>query len=426
MTLRGRLVLYLVGLHVLLLAFSLALFLDRPPVFLAVELLLAVSLYGGYRYVDRALEPLGYTRLFQELLHGQDYAARLQASAAPELNELLATFNDMLAALHAERLRIGEQQGFLDRLLEATPSAVIVFDFDGKVSLMNASAQSLLGVGTQRAALLEQFETVPLGEARLLADDAGRRLRVQRGQFFDRGFARHFLIVEELTAELEQSERATYEKVIRVLAHEVNNTVAATGSVFDSLLYYSAQLKEEDRKDFGTAVDAVKRRNASLGEFIERFTRVVKMPAPERRPVSVKALVDDIIWLHREKCRANGIALEWERCEEVPDQLLDRQLMEQALVNIVKNAVEAVGRNGHVRIALSREEQGVRLSVTDSGNGLADVPQHQLFTPFFTTKKSGQGIGLLFVREVLLRHGLPYRLAPTGAGETRFDIWWPR
>ncbi|MGZ3183122.1 MAG: sensor histidine kinase [Telluria sp.] len=425
MTLRPRLVLYLAGLHLVFFAFSVALFLGRPLLFVPVEFLLAISFFCGLRLIDRALEPLGYTRRFQDLLAGQEYAARLQPEDAPELNELVGTFNQMLAALHAERLRIGEQQGFLDRLLDATPSAVVVFDFDGNVSLMNASAQSLLGVGAQRGALLAQLAEVPLGEARLLTDASGRRLRAQRGQFFDRGFARHFLLVEELTAELEQSERATYEKLIRVLAHEVNNTVAATGSVFDSLLFYSRQLQDSDREDFTTAVEAVKRRNASLGEFIERFTRVVKMPAPDRKPVPLRALVDDIIWLHKERCRAEGITLEWQRCDDVPEQLLDRQLMEQALVNIVKNAIEAAGAGGAVRIELARDEQGVRLTVADSGNGLANVPAHQLFAPFFTTKKSGQGLGLLFVREVLTRHGLPYRLAPGGDGWTRFDIWFP-
>ena len=441
MTLRLRLHAYLVAMHGLFLVIAAVLFLERALLFVAVEALLLASLAVGFHLVRRALEPLGYTQRFHDLLQDQNYAGRLTRTAVPELDELVNVFNTMLGMLYRERLEIGEQQGFLDRLLEATPGAVVVFDFDGAVSLVNASAVALLelarphgklladvhiGGGERARELIAQLDALPLGESRLLTDLDGRRYRGQRGQFFDRSFARHFLMIEELTAELESSERATYEKLVRVLAHEVNNTVAATGSVLDSLLYYRSQLAERDGVDFSTAIDAVKRRNASLGEFIERFTRVVKMPEPELRPASIKAMMDDIVWLNREQCKRRGIDIGWIRCDDVPPQRIDSQLMEQALINIVKNALEAVEASGqdggYIRLALVGGAGGPTLSVVDSGNQLGQVPARQLFTPFFSTKKGGQGIGLVFVREVLNRHGFPYTLAATGDGETRFAI----
>ncbi|MYM31589.1 GHKL domain-containing protein [Duganella sp. CY15W] len=437
MTLRWRLYGYLIAAHLLFLAITVLLFRTQPLLMLGLEATVLLSLVLGIRLIRRALEPLGYTRHFHDLLQDQHYAARLQHSDDKELNELVQLFNTMLGALYQERLQIGEQQGFLDRLLEATPSAVIVFDFDGRISLLNASALALPGLAQAHGqplsafagehSLLAQLDALPLGDSQLLTGADGRRYRGQRGQFYDRGFARHFLLVEELTEELESSEKATYEKLIRVLAHEVNNTVAATGSVLDSLLYYRRQLAERDSEDFSTAIHAVQRRNASLGEFIERFTRVVKMPAPELRPNAVRDVMDDILYLYREQCRSRGISIAWQRCDEVPAIAMDRQLMEQALLNIVKNAMEAVemgaGADRHIHLVLAQEAGAVRLSVIDSGNLLGEVPAHQLFTPFFTTKKGGQGIGLLFVREVLNRHGFRYRLAATPDGATSFDIW---
>jgi len=289
------------------------------------------------------------------------------------------------------------------------------------------------GARARCRSLIGQLDVLPLGESRMISDPDGRRYRAQRGHFFDRGFPRHFLLIEELTEELESSERATYEKLIRVLAHEVNNTVAATGSVLDSLLFYNAQLAPRDRGDFCTAIDAVKRRNSSLGEFIERFTRVVKMPAPELRPTAIAPMMEDIMWLYREQCKSRSIEITWNQCDAVPALAMDVQLIEQALVNIVKNAMEAAEATmsekkrdvGYVRIALVNELGSARLSIVDSGNRLGEVPVSELFSPFFTTKKGGQGIGLMFVREVLNRHGFVYRLAATGAGETRFDIWFP-
>jgi nitrogen fixation/metabolism regulation signal transduction histidine kinase len=389
--------------------------------------------------VQRALQPLGYTERFRDLLREQDYSARLALTGSADLDQLIEVFNSMLGALYRERLAIGEQRGFLEQLLEATPAAVLVFDFEGAVSLVNASALSLLGLdaplgrrlgelaaaaGNARSAgLLAQLDGVTLGESALLADIEGRRYRAQRGQFFDRGFARDFLMVEELTAELESSERATYDKLVRVLAHEVNNTVAATGSVLDSLLFYRDQLQGGDQADFSTAIDAVKRRNASLGEFIERFTRVVKMPDPELRPVDIGAMVDDIVWLNREQCRRRGIELVWQRGDALAT--MDAQLIEQALINIVKNAIEAVEASDspvrRIELALEQGADGPRLSISDSGNLLGELPSRQLFTPFFSTKKGGQGIGLMFVREVLSRHGFAYRLEAAN-GMTRFEI----
>ena len=446
MTLRGRLIAYLTGLHLIFLAFTLAHFNDTIWLMLLVELLLLGSFAGGVHLIRRALEPLEYTRRFNDLLQDQDYSARLQEVDGGELGELVRLFNTMLGALYEERLALGEQQGFLDRLLESTPSAVIVFDFDGRISLFNASAQALLGLGdgkgkplthfyagelpavdadgARKRSILSQLDTLPLCESRMLVDTDGRLYRGQRGHFIDRGFARHFLLVEELTEELESSERATYEKLVRVLAHEVNNTVAATGSVLESLLFYSTQLAERDSEDFRTAIVAVKRRNVSLGEFIERFTRVAKMPAPELRAVPLGDMLDDIVALYREPCRARGIVIEWTRRAASPSLQLDPHLMEQALMNIVKNAMEAANEGGYIHLQLAREKEGLRLSIIDSGNRLGEVAGGQLFTPFFTTKKGGQGIGLLFVREVLNRHGLRYRLAPNGKQETQFDIWF--
>jgi nitrogen fixation/metabolism regulation signal transduction histidine kinase len=467
MKLRTRLSAYLLLLHLPLFGCATLLLPQQPAGFVGAELALLATLALGWRLMRQALEPLGYTRRFRDLLQDQQYANRLaepgRAAGGNELGELVGAFNAMLAALHRERLAIGEQQGFLDRLLEATPAAVLVFDFDHAISLMNASAAALLGLDephgrplsdwvqaragfapaldtrarARARELVGQLAALPLGEPRILTDLDGRRYRAQRGQFFDRGFARHFLMVEELTAELEDSERATYARLIRVLAHEVNNTVAATGSVLDSLLTYRGQLDERDAGDFATAIVAVKRRNTSLGEFIERFTRVVKMPAPELRPVNLKEVMDDILWLNREQCNSRGVKLGWRRCDPVAPLLLDVQLIEQALLNIVKNAVEAIDeRNategsrggaggGEIRIELADEGRRVRLSVVDSGGLLAQAPVRQLFTPFFTTKKGGQGIGLMFVREVLQRHGCAWALAPGAPGETRFDIWFP-
>jgi len=204
MSLRGRLTLYLWLLHLAMFAVVLWLYRERPLVVVAVEVVLVASALFGSWLLGRTLQPLDYTRRFQELLQEHNYAARLQHASGDELRALVAQYNTMLAALHEERLRLGEQRGFLDRLLEATPSAVLAFDFDGRVRLVNASALALLGIaapeghaladwrsggaafaeGADAVArartlqLLAELEALPLGESRLLAYSAAKHSAV--------------------------------------------------------------------------------------------------------------------------------------------------------------------------------------------------------------------------------------------------------
>lgn len=443
MSLQRRLQLYLFFIHAIFFGLALWLLHQKPVVVVLIEVALIASFGLGYWLLNKALLPIDFSRQFKDLLHDENYAARMKSSSNKEVNELVGLFNRMLDGLYQERLRVGEQRGFLDQLLEATPGAVVVFDFDGKVSLFNAFASQLfgsqiqtgqsLGQGNERISrFVDDLKTVVVGESQVLSNEEGRRFRCQRSQFVDRGFAREFLLIDEITEELASSEKATYEKLVRVLAHEVNNTVAATGSVLESLLFYRQQLREEDANDFSTAIGAVQRRNRTLGQFIARFTEVVKMPEVQLHANDIAEMVEAAMILYRQRCAERGIRLAWGIKHDVPLQSVDHQLFEQVLLNIVKNAIEAVESAQakvpdhpafvQIDLCLDAEPGGVRLSIIDSGKGLQNIPTAQLFTPFFTTKKGGQGIGLMFVREVLNRHGFTHRLAENAQGDTQFDI----
>ena len=156
------------------------------------------------------------------------------------------------------------------------------------------------------------------------------------------------------------------------------------------------------------------------------------MPAAELQPTDLTALLSDVMYLCRDNAQSRGVQLQWQLPAAPVWLLLDPALFSQAILNIVKNAREAAEtglqqrptRPAQVSLNLLHQSPGWLLSVTDSGDLLRDVEGGQLFTPFFTTKKGGQGIGLVFVREVLQRHGLAYRLASTGDAQSCFEIWF--
>jgi signal transduction histidine kinase len=370
-----------------------------------------------------------------QFLQESDYTARFVPVHQPEIDRLIGVYNRMVDHLRAERQRVQEQHFFLSRVLEVSPSGILVLDFDGRLDLVNPAAAAMLQdtpdalhgriPSASGVPLLEAVSTIAPGEGRVVALHGGRRVRVQHGTFMDRGFARSFYLLEELTEELRQTEKAAYEKLIRMMSHEVNNSVGASGSLLQSCLSYAGQLAPEDRADFERALQIAIERMAQLNAFVRSFADVVRLPAPARQPTDLREMLGRIETLTAAARQAQGITWRWEESGTWPLLPLDRVQMEQALVNIVKNAMEAAGPDGRVTIRLGFEGPRPRLVIEDSGDGIpADVRDH-LFTPFFTSKPGGQGIGLTMVHEILSGHRLEFSLDGPAGGPTRFTILFP-
>jgi two-component system nitrogen regulation sensor histidine kinase NtrY len=341
-------------------------------------------------------------------------------------------YNRMVDSLRDERVRLQEQQQFLARVLRESPGGILVLDFDGRVEMANPAALRLLqadaaGVSGRSLEELDRPLTSDLaalseGRSRVLALWGGRRVRAAHGTFLDRGFRRSFYLLEELTEELRQSEKAAYEKLIRMLSHEVNNTVGASNSLLNSCLSYASQLRTDDRTDFEHAIAVVIGRTAELNTFMRSFADVVRLPPPRRQMVAPEALVDDLTRLVAAECAKRNITLRREVEADGAPVSMDRSQIEQALLNVAKNGIEAIGSGGTLTVRLSRRDGRRVLEVEDTGPGIQADVRDQLFTPFFSTKDGGQGIGLTLVQEILANHGFGYALDGPSGGPTRFTI----
>jgi len=247
-------------------------------------------------------------------------------------------------------------------------------------------------------------------------------VRWLKTRFLDHGFPRTLVVVEELTEELRRSERAAYEKIVRTLSHEVGNSIAAAASLVESSLHYREQISPADRTDFETALSVANTRLRHLNAFVREYAAVVRLPAPHRTPCDVARLVEGVALLFRPECEERGIALRVDAggCQERVS--LDEHQMEQVLVNVVRNAVEAVGRGGTVTIGTGVSAGRPSLVVEDSGPGIPAGVQAALFTPFFSTKATGRGIGLTLAQEILTQHGFGFSLESQAGGPTRFTV----
>jgi nitrogen fixation/metabolism regulation signal transduction histidine kinase len=432
MSLRFKFILYLLLIHALFAGVAVYLLLRHRVWLLAVEAVFIISLWIGWRLIRHLFGTLELVNTGAEFIRDSDFTTRFKEVGQPEMDQLIEVYNRMADHLREERTRIQEQHYFLEKLLIATPSGVITLDFDNRLALVNPSAARMLGrpreeltgktlqeLRTPFALALAELQT---GESRVLHLTGRRRVKCQRSQFLDRGFPRHFFIIEELTEELRQSEKAAYEKLIRMMSHEVNNSVGSANSLLHSCLHYAGQIKGDDRHDFETALQVVINRTDQLNEFMRSFADVIRLPPPNRAPVDLRALLGEIVWLFRAEAARRRIIFAWDQSEDLEPVMLDRAQMEQAFVNIIKNAIEAIGEDGTVTIRLARVRGRPTLEIEDTGGGLTPEVQANLFTPFFSTKEHGQGIGLTLVQEILDRHGFDFSLESGPDSPTRFRI----
>lgn len=399
------------------------------------ELALAVSLALGLRWMRITLKPHEIGQTLADVIESGEYGLRYPPVHHKEVDRVISAYNRTLENLQHEWLRLGEQRGFLERFLSVTPVGILIFDFDGRISLVNPRACELLGESGEEISgrvlsslcspLSQALSTLAVDEPSMITDAAGRRLRCQRARFVDRGFDRFYILIEELTAELNRSERETYEKLIRMIAHEVTNTVAATNSLLESCRNYSGELSsDEHRSDFENALDVLIMRNRSLNEFTRGFSDLVKLPEPQRHDVDVLDLVNAMRTMFSAELADRGIDLAVHVESGLPLVSMDRNQMDQVVINVIRNAAEAIEGNGQIEIAARGSPDRVELCITDTGSGLDEQAKARLFTPFFTTKRQGQGLGLTLVKEILTQHEFAFALEPA-EGRTRFRIEMP-
>ncbi len=365
-----------------------------------------------------------------ELLNEQDFSSRLALVGQQDADRIVKVFNRMMQQLKDERLRLREQNHFLDLIIKSSPMGVVILDFDNNITSVNSSALQFLGYSDESDILHSDFFSLesPLAQrCRSLSQESTATLRIgdakiyrcSRLSFVDRGFHHPFILIESLTDEVMIAEKKAYEKVIRMIAHEVNNSVTGVTSTLDSISDSFAYTENSSEM-----IDAMKiciERCYGLSRFITRFADVVKIPQPILRDEDLNDCITRCKTFMESLCNEHGITLSISLCDRPLSVRVDTSLLEQAIVNIIKNAIESIGKNGNITITTTAQPSPT-LVITDNGKGITPDVADRLFTPFFSTKSNGQGLGLIFIREVLLKHNCRFSLRTYDDRLTRFTI----
>lgn len=386
-------------------------FSTHPVIFYVAEGMLVLVLIYLILFYQKVLRPIDTLAGGMELLRDQDMSTTLALSGQKETDEIVKTFNALITRLRNEHLRISEQNTFLNLLIEASPMGVVLCDLSGNIRSMNPAAQQMLS-----PTLSEAMQTLPQGESITLRLSNSQIYCLSHLSFLDRGYQHPFFLIESLTSEVMKAEKAAYEKVIRMIAHEVNNNVAGIVSTLDLV---GEELQGNSSLD---ALDASRERTLKMAEFVTRFANVVKVPEPQLTLCDLSEEVETCHSFLDGLCQTHHIRLTLDLTDEATPVHLDTTLFQQVLVNIVKNAIESISNEGEIRI----ETHPKTLIITDNGKGISpEVAQH-IFTPFYSTKPQGQGLGLLLIRDILTKHGCTFTLLTNpDDGLTRFTIMFP-
>ena len=378
--------------------------------------LLAVGLFAPLLVyqVRRAFAPMN--ALFRALAgsvasyHDGDFSFGLAWEGRDELGELVASHNALGMALREQRVALVQRELLLDTMVQNTPVAMILVDPAGRVVHANIAARKLLGDGhrlegrlfedllaTTPDAVREAFARGGDGMFSIGQDDSGEGgeeiYHLSRRGFRLNGRRHELVMLRQLTAELRRQEVQTWKKVIRVISHELNNSLAPIASLAHS---GAELLRRGQHERLPTALATIEERARHLEGFIRDYARFAKLPSPRLQPVSWRKFVEQL-----------RSQVEF-RTEGVVDERMarfDQAQLEQALLNLLKNAHESGTAPGEVAVAVRRVGEGWRIDVLDRGTGMNDAVLSNALLPFYSTKRHGTGLGLALAREIAEAHG---------------------
>lgn len=397
--------------------------------FIASELLLMGTLGLSVSLFRKLIRPIELMKTGTNALINKDFTVKYVETGETEVDQLISVYNQMIDTLRIEQTKTIEQSYFLEKLIQASPIGIIILDFEGRISDINPTAAKILELkltdkgtilGDQNHPLISQIIHLENGQTKLVTQNGYEKYRCQVDRVIHKGFPRKFIILADLTAEILESEKGAYGRVIRMMAHEVNNSLGAINSIIGTVAEYGFDHKEADlelKDSLTLAID----RNKSLAKFIDNFADIIRLPQPQKSEYPLNKLILNTSKPWEAIAKKSDIHFEYSLAQKDISIMFDSVQIERVISNALKNAIESIGTRGKIVIESSNTPAG--FTIIDNGPGLTKSAKAKMFTPFFSTKTSGQGIGLMLCREILDNHGAKLELSTNSEdGLTRFEV----
>lgn len=373
--------------------------------------------------IDVLVRPLQTLSNVLSSLREGDYSFRARSAGSRDaLGELAAEVNALADLLQRQRVRSLEATALLSRILEVMSAPLFAFDRNERLQLVNNAGLQLLGLPQARCLArtakelgLKSLLEAPDRSLRVFPPDtlsaSSTRWLLRKAVFRQEGVPHTLLLLADVSQPLQEEERGAWKKLVRVLGHELSNSLAPIKSIAGSLVDRLHDRDENDAlvKDFRRGLGVIEARADSLHRFVQSYRQLAQLPPPVLKPVEVESLLERVVLLEQRM---------QVQLETGPIAVLraDADQLEQMLINLLSNAVEASQTAGNdlVQIRWARNALFVVITIDDCGTGIANA--ENLFVPFYTTKPEGSGIGLALAQQIARMHGGEVQLANRGDG----------
>lgn len=361
----------------------------------------ASELYRKITFQFRTL-----SNLLEAITQG-DYSLRGRQhseDADNALGQLISQINSLTDTLIAQRYAATESQLLVLKIIQHIDVAIIAINEQQQITLLNPAAENLLKVSEQsvinkpladiNANELLNAESHQVTEL-CFAGKSGK-YQIITDQYREHGHQHHLFFITDVNLLLRSEERKAWQNLVRVLSHEINNSLSPIASIANTLSGFSQQIASEElAQSFNEGLAVIAERASSLGKFIQSYRQLSHLPVPNKRQCSITDLLSKLPPLFK-----RTITILY---RQPISALIDPVLIEQVLINLVKNADEAsIANDTPIDIKCTSQQNSLQISIIDNGHGVSS--HANLFTPFYTTKKQGNGIGLVLCRQIIEAH----------------------